>query len=205
VGRLEEWSIVASLPTGRVHVSVMPIGNKGQELGFAVLLTDLSSIELRVAKARTPLIIAFGILAVMALVVPMFVAKLARYDWSLEVRRLLHSGGEKGREFQPILMANEREDAPEEWTAERLKQNLNRHLHGERIVILANPEPYIHQHTSDGGTEVQHPASGLVTALEPVMRACSGVWVAHGSGGADRETVDPNDHLAERLSLGSAV
>ncbi len=42
---------------------------------------------------------------------------------------------------------------------------------------------------------MQHPASGLVTALEPVMRACSGVWVAHGSGGADRETVDRKDHV----------
>ena len=27
------------------------------------------------------------------------------------------------------------------------------------------------------------------------MRACSGVWVAHGSGTADRETVDRNDHV----------
>ena len=40
-----------------------------------------------------------------------------------------------------------------------------------------------------------HPASGLVTALEPVMRACSGVWIAHGSGSADRETVDRHDHV----------
>ncbi len=92
-------------------------------------------------------------------------------------------------------MANDREDAPGLWTAERLKQTLNRHLHGEKIVILANREPYIHQHTADGGIEVQHPASGLVTALEPIMRACSGVWVAHGSGSADRETVDRNDHV----------
>jgi trehalose 6-phosphate synthase len=42
---------------------------------------------------------------------------------------------------------------------------------------------------------VLHPASGLVTALEPVMRACSGVWVAHGSGSADRETVDAHDRV----------
>ena len=41
-----------------------------------------------------------------------------------------------------------------------------------------------------------HPASGLVTALEPVMRACSGVWVAHGSGSADRETVDAHGRVA---------
>jgi trehalose 6-phosphate synthase len=204
-GRLQEWSTVASLPTGRVHVSVMPLRNQGQGLGFAILLHDLSFIERREASARTFLIAAFGILAIMAFVVPMFVAKWARYDWSLELRRLLRTGGEKGREFQPILsdmrelvgrIANEREDSPGQWTAQRLKQSLNLHLHGERIVILANREPYIHQHAADGGIEVQHPASGLVTALEPVMRACSGVWVAHGSGDADRETVDRNDHVS---------
>jgi trehalose 6-phosphate synthase len=44
--------------------------------------------------------------------------------------------------------------------------------------------------------EVQRPASGLVTALEPVMRACSGVWIAHGGGSADRQTVDRKDRVA---------
>ena len=196
--------MVATLPSGRVHVSVMPIRSQAQELGFAILLHDLSFIERREAKARTFLIITFGILAIMAFGVPMFAAKWARKDWSLEVRRLLRGGEKESREFQPILsdlrelvgrMANDREDAPGLWTAERLKQTLNRHLHGEKIVILANREPYIHQHTDDGGIEVQHPASGLVTALEPVLRACSGVWVAHGSGDADRETVDRKAHV----------
>jgi trehalose 6-phosphate synthase len=203
--RLQDWNTVGSLPTGRVHVSVMPIRNHGQELGFAILLHDLSFIERREAQALTFLNIAFAILAVMALGLPLFAARWARSDWSLELRRLLRGGAQQSQEFQPILsdvrelvgrMASEREDAPGQWTAERLKQNLNRYLHGEKIVILANREPYIHHHTADGGTEVQHPASGLVTALEPVMRACSGVWVAHGSGDADRETVDIHDHVS---------
>src|SRR5665213_1199941 len=203
-GRIQKWSNVATLPTGRVHVSVMPVTKDGQQLGFAILVQDLSYIERREAKARTFLIVVFGVLAIMAFGVPMFVAKWARYNWSLELRSLLRGGGKQSREFQPILsdvrelvgrMASDREDAPGQWTAERLKQTLNRYLHGEKIVILANREPYIHQHTVDGGIEVRHPASGLVTALEPVMRACSGVWIAHGSGDADRETVDRNDHV----------
>src|SRR5450755_2941394 len=177
----------------------MPIGEYGRELGFAILLHDLSFIQRREAKARMFLVIVFGILALMALGLPMFVVKRVRHGWSLELRRLLRGEGQHSQEFQPTLsdvrelvgrMANDREDAPGLWTAERLKQTLNRYLHGEKIVILANREPYIHQHTDDGGIEVQHPASGLVTALEPVLRACSGVWVAHGSGDADRETVD---------------
>jgi trehalose 6-phosphate synthase len=203
-GRLHEWSTVASLPTGPVHVSVMPITNQGQELGFAILLHDLSFIERREAKTRRFLIITFGVLAIMAFGVPMFAARWARNSWSLELRRLLRGGGKQSREFQPILsdvrelmgrMANDREDALGLWNAARLKQTLNRHLHGQKVVILANREPYIHQHTNDGRVEVQHPASGLVTALEPVMRACSGVWIGHGSGSADRETVDRNDRI----------
>ena len=82
------------------------------------------------------------------------------------------------------------------WTPQRLKQTLGRHLHGESVVIVANREPYIHERTTDGRIEVLHPASGLVTALEPVMRACSGVWVAHGSGSADREIADRQGRVA---------
>jgi trehalose 6-phosphate synthase len=39
------------------------------------------------------------------------------------------------------------------------------------------------------------PASGLVTALEPILRACDGTWIAFGSGDADKEVVDERDHL----------
>jgi trehalose 6-phosphate synthase len=204
-GHFEKWSTVSTLPTGRVHVSVMPIANQTQELGFAILLHDLSFIDRREAQARTFLFVTFGILAIVAFCVPIIAAKRARHDWSRELRSMLHGGGKQSHEFQPILsdvrelvsrMANDREDAPGQWTAERLKQSLNRNLHGEKVVILANREPYVHQYTADGRIEVQHPASGLVTALEPVMRACSGVWVAHGSGSADRDTVDNHDHVS---------
>ena len=61
--------------------------------------------------------------------------------------------------------------------------------------MVSNREPYIHNRDGDH-ISVQRPASGLVSALEPVMRACGGTWVAHGSGSADRDTVDANDHVA---------
>ena len=67
-------------------------------------------------------------------------------------------------------------------------------LHGNDVIVVSNREPYIHVKTPDG-IRVQRPASGLVTALEPVMRACSGTWIAHGSGSADRETVDRHDRV----------
>ena len=44
--------------------------------------------------------------------------------------------------------------------------------------------------------EVSVPPSGLVTALEPVLCACAGTWLAHGNGTADRDNVDRHDRLA---------
>ncbi|HUV70547.1 MAG TPA: trehalose-6-phosphate synthase [Terracidiphilus sp.] len=199
-----EWSTEATLPTGRVQVTARPIVTQGQQLGFAILVSDLSYIDRRESAAQTFLLVIFGILAVLAFGIPLLAARRARTDWSMELRGLLRGKGKQKQEFQPILrdlrelvghMASEREDAPELWTAERLKQTLNRYLHGEKIIILANREPYIHNRASEGNIEVVHPASGLVTALEPIMRACSGVWVAHGTGSADQETVDRNDRI----------
>ena len=63
------------------------------------------------------------------------------------------------------------------------------------MIVVSNREPYSHDFGDNGAIEVQVPASGMVTALEPVMRACSGTWVAHGSGTADRETVDRSDRV----------
>ena len=81
------------------------------------------------------------------------------------------------------------------WTRNRLRSVLNEHVREDSLVILANREPYIHDAVPGGDVIVRHPASGLVTALEPVMRACSGVWIAHGSGTADRQCSDAQGRL----------
>jgi trehalose-6-phosphate synthase len=62
------------------------------------------------------------------------------------------------------------------------------------LFVIANREPYMHRRQGKS-VEVIVPASGLVTALEPILRACDGTWIAHGSGDADRETVDQHDHI----------
>jgi len=87
----------------------------------------------------------------------------------------------------PILepLETDQMSAAGPWTAERLREVLRTQLQGERVVVVSNREPIIHEWAGEN-VVVRHPASGLVTALEPVMRACSGVWVAHGSGSADR-------------------
>ncbi|HZV98171.1 MAG TPA: trehalose-6-phosphate synthase, partial [Methylophilaceae bacterium] len=83
---------------------------------------------------------------------------------------------------------------PQHWTPERLRSLLRDELAGDEVLVVSNREPYIHRRTEQG-IEIRQPASGLVTAVEPIMRACSGTWIAHGSGLADRETVDAFDHV----------
>jgi trehalose 6-phosphate synthase len=81
------------------------------------------------------------------------------------------------------------------WSKERLEDVARARLGGARLIVVANREPYIHRR-ANGRVRCVRPASGLTTALDPVMRACGGVWVAHGSGDADREVSDPRGRIA---------
>jgi trehalose 6-phosphate synthase len=87
-----------------------------------------------------------------------------------------------------------RDAADSLWTPERLRAGVQRRLRGNPLFVVSNREPYQHVHKGKG-IEVQVPASGLVTALEPILCACNGTWIAHGSADADRETVDSRDRL----------
>jgi alpha,alpha-trehalose-phosphate synthase [UDP-forming] len=81
------------------------------------------------------------------------------------------------------------------WTKENLTDLIDARLSGRPLILVSNREPYIHRYAG-GGIEWDQPASGVTAALEPIMRACGGVWVAHGSGDADAEVVDANSRLA---------
>ena len=201
------WHQTESLPGGPVMVSAMPVPDSDLILGFVVLVHDLSFAARRETSTRQFILLAFAFLAVAASMTTIIVARLTSRSWSEEIRRLARGEAPRGPEFRPILrdvrelverMMVEKETESEggAWTPQRLKSTLTRHLHGERVVIVANREPYIHERQPDGSIKVVHPASGLVTALEPVMQACSGVWIAHGGGSADRDTVDRNDRIS---------
>ena len=82
------------------------------------------------------------------------------------------------------------------WTAERLHVSLRNKLQEKPLFVVSNREPYMHVYSEkDKSISVIIPASGVVTALEPVLRACNGTWIANGSGSADREVVDAHDRL----------
>ncbi len=81
------------------------------------------------------------------------------------------------------------------WMAEKVKEYLRDELGEKTLFVVSNREPYMHIKQGPR-IECMVPAGGLVTALDPVMQACNGVWIAHGSGSADRETSDPQGRLS---------
>jgi trehalose-6-phosphate synthase len=82
------------------------------------------------------------------------------------------------------------------WTAERLRVSVRNKLQNKPLFVVSNREPYMHVfNDKDKSVDIIVPASGVVTALEPVLIACDGTWIAHGSGSADREAVDAHDCL----------
>jgi trehalose 6-phosphate synthase len=216
--RAPDWDLPAELDFageiegGRVNVSVHPVEDDGAVRGALVLVHDLSFVTRRELAMRHFTLAAFGFVALLASVLTVFVRRAWWRSWTDELRRLLFLARGEGPDprprtrnaFHPLLadvrrlvaeLASERGSTVAPWSAERLQHVLRSNLHGESVVILANREPYIHEHGPDGEIRVVHPASGLVTALEPIMRACSGTWIAHGSGSADRAAVDGHDRV----------
>lgn len=80
------------------------------------------------------------------------------------------------------------------WTRDVLSEFVRSKLDGYRLIVVSNREPFQHRR-SGNRIECVQPASGMASALDPVMRACGGLWIAHGSGDADKQTVDTRDHV----------
>lgn len=81
------------------------------------------------------------------------------------------------------------------WDRDRLYNLVQEKLGDYLFLVVSNREPYVH---TMAGKEiaVNRPVSGLTVALDPVMRASGGTWIAHGSGDADKKAVDANDRVA---------
>jgi trehalose-6-phosphate synthase len=92
------------------------------------------------------------------------------------------------------MEARLRDTGESTWTADRLAVHVHDRLQDGRLFVVSNREPYTHTRRGKS-IEVKVPPSGVVTAIEPVLRACDGTWVAHGSGDADMEAVDRHDRL----------
>jgi trehalose-6-phosphate synthase len=212
-GHADAGSVV-SLAQGSLHVMTSPYELEGEKIGSLILVHDMSFIERRSEDIQKFVIILILVLGVVVTLITVLVAHLSWKGWVEGVRAMLRGEGifrpfsqpDASSELQPLvgdlraLLRNidaERrfaDDATITWNPAALRRLLQKQLAGERIIVVSNREPYIHVQTQ-GRVVIHRPASGLVTAVEPVMRACSGTWIAHGSGSADRETVDRHDRV----------
>src|SRR5262249_48164218 len=86
----------------------------------------------------------------------------------------------------------------------RLQQTLQRHYGDRRIIVVSNREPCVHETRPDGSIVARRPISGLVTALDPVLRASRGTWVAHGSGTGDHAMTERGGRLTIADAGGSS-
>ncbi len=181
-------------------------------IGRLVLLHDLSFIDRRSQDTRRYLIGLITALGALVALITVTVAQISWRGWVNGARAVLRGEGIltpllPAPELQPLVVElrsrlrdledeYRRAQGPEvDWDAARLRSLLRTQLAGDQVIVVSNREPYIHERLDDR-VVVRRPASGLVTAVEPVMRACSGTWVAHGSGSADRAVVDAGDRVA---------
>lgn len=202
---------------GPLHVAVKPMESEAAPAGRLVLVHDMSFIARRSEETKRYVFYFFMGLAAVVSLITVIIAQLSWRGWMTGMRALLRGEGllrqpgigaqPKRSEFKPIARdlqrlirelesdARARDEDQITWTPESLRAILHGELRGEDVIVVSNREPYIHQRRGER-IEVQRPASGLVTALEPIMRACSGTWIAHGSGSADRDVVDKQDRVA---------
>ncbi len=209
-----EEEVLHEFPKGPVHVSSKALQNESippQTLGQLVLVHDMSFVSRRSAATKKYVFYLFVVLGIVVSLITVLVAQLSWKGWVSGIRAMLKGEGllkpmSPSPELRPIMKdlrgllkdlerdRKIRDELQVSWTASSLKELLHRELAGDEILVVSNREPYIHNR-KDGKIEIQVPASGLVTALEPIMRACSGTWIAHGSGSADRDVVDKNNHV----------
>lgn len=209
----EPHSRVLKFPQGPLHLAFVPIDDTGTKLGQLVLIHDLSFIQKRSADTKAYIVYLFAALGAVIALLTVFIAQLSWKGWIKGLRAVLKGEGLlrpisqiTSPELRPIVKdlrvlirdlesdRRAKDESQISWTPRALKEILNNELTGDEVLIVSNREPYIHVRRNEK-IETRFPASGLVTALEPIMRACSGTWIAHGGGSADRETVDKHDRV----------
>ncbi|HWW50875.1 MAG TPA: trehalose-6-phosphate synthase [Verrucomicrobiae bacterium] len=205
-----------------IHAYYLPLRSRGEVAGVLAILHDAGYIEAQSERiwrdtvwhvvAQVVLIVFVTILIIRwTIILP--ISRTAQWMKDLRVGRVVPRPKIPDEDFlapfsQEVVnlarsLAEARASAEEEarlretggtmWTAERLRISVQSRPLGS-LFVVSNREPYMHVHQGKN-IEALVPASGLVTALEPILRACNGTWIALGSGDADRDMVDEHDRL----------
>jgi trehalose 6-phosphate synthase len=205
------------------HEDAIPLRNGGQTVGSLLMLVDADYIRIEGNEVWRRSFLRIAALVVLVVVVTLVMVRwfllqpLTRAaEW---LRRLRHGEAdveEGATEFgylvplakevtfltENLIRAREaaetearlRDAAEHVWTADRLAVHVRQRLGNGKIFVVSNREPYMHVRRA-GTTECIVPPSGLVTAIEPILQACDGTWIAHGNGNEDARFVDEHDRL----------
>lgn len=209
----------------KIYLYTLPLLQEEKVIGALALFHDASYINVRLKGIWKHNLFRFLTLSILIVIITLLVvrwsitgpiAQISKWMRELRMGREKISGpviSPRGNVLAPLIsevthlaksLAMARAMAEEEaklrvqaeslWTVYRLKEHMRVELRGKRLFLVSNREPYMH--VKDGrNIKFVIPAGGLVTALDPVMRICDGIWIAHGAGEADREVVDGDDKL----------
>jgi len=221
----EETSAPKESDAVPVHVYAMPLHRDDEVAGALLLIHDISYIDRQVSHtlrdALLNALIQTLLISLLALVLVRWtftepLSRIAKWMRTLRtgqpnpspallqgeiMEQLHHEVTHLARDLHSARAAAEvearlRDSNASLWTAERLRVSLRNRLQDQPLFVVSNREPYMHVYDGKDKTiKMIVPASGVVTALEPVLLACNGTWIANGSGSADREIVDAHDHL----------
>ena len=201
------------------------LGDNDSVLGMVEMIYDTSYLFVRSMDLWRNIIITMILLLVFILLVASFILRQLFFSriqrltkWFLRFQKgetnIMHNIKEKGvlgelaNEVEQVALslrvarktisdaAYVRINKEAIWTETKLKDLVRAKLGDSSMVIVSNREPFMHiLDEKTGIVKCVRPASGVVTALDPIMRACGGTWVAQGSGNADRKYVNSKDKL----------
>ena len=218
-----ETDVFERIGDKQVNICAVPLNEQDRFLGALAIVHDAGYIRAEILRIwREAFFSALAYVILIALITLLIVrwsisgpiARTARWMRSLRTGRMPGRIGVPDVElFRPLARevatfaeslhtarnAAEREarlrvQGQSQWTSERLAADVRSRLGTAQLFVISNREPYMHSRRGRS-VNITVPPSGLITALEPVLRACNGTWIAHGSGTADREFVDRNDHV----------
>ncbi|WP_020174258.1 alpha,alpha-trehalose-phosphate synthase (UDP-forming) [Methyloferula stellata] len=194
---------------GPVMVATFPVANAPPAGGSAVhagliIVHDMSFAEHRSEQTRRYVLwVVFGI-SLLAALITLIVARITLSRWVLELRDYIRTG-KRGpglprevlgltSDIQQRIRQIEREQprpllTGPQWSAATLFEFVRSHLPSEQLIAVSFRQPYAHYKTGDG-IAWSTPASGLVTAIEPIMKACRGTWIAVATSETDRIVAD---------------
>lgn len=197
----------------------------GQILGLVKIIHDTSYVSIRVSNLWKRLSITLVILIVSIFLILFFIQRQFFFLPVKRITKWFHlfqkgetdgynsikESGELGKfasEVEQLALslrvarrtisekASAQLLAEELWTKDKLKNLIHAKLGENALYVVSNREPFMHIHDpGTGETKCIKPVGGVVTALHPVLSACGGTWIAHGSGNADKKNVNSKDKL----------